>query len=133
MQIRGPGRGHGAQAAVSAPPLGTPSGLIFHQATLRGTGRQTNPILIEEEETMVSLLGAYREGLTGGGKMQIGRSLQWGKWQKKEGKLHHWGVQGCLVGSPPSLLRLSLLYFILTYFLAKKATGKGEKVKEKKK
>lgn len=76
-------RGHGP-TAVSAPPLGTPSGLIFHRATLRGTGRQTNPILIEEEETIVSLFGTYREGLTPPGKMQIGRSLEWGRWQKKK-------------------------------------------------
>lgn len=66
------GRGHWPKLQYLPHPLGRPLALSSNQATLRETGRQTNPILIEEEETMASLFAAYREGLTGWEKCRLG-------------------------------------------------------------
>lgn len=74
---------------------------------------------------MVSLFGVSREGLTGLGKMQIGRSLGLGQTEGKN-PYPQW-VEGCRGGLPSSLIKFSLFCFTLTHFLTKKVIGKGKK------
>lgn len=121
------------KAAVISPHPQRPLALSSVRAALRGMRRQTNPILIEEEETMVSLFGVSREGLTGLGKMQIGRSLGLGQTGGKEQSDPYplW-VEGCRGGLLPSLIKFSHFCFTLTHFLTKKVIGKGKKNERKK-
>lgn len=116
-------------SALPCPPAPAPkgpSGLIFHLGHIEKE-RPTNPVLIEEEETMVLFVWRQKErsGEIGLGEAQAGRGLS--------------GVRGGTIELPPplpaqgaeeqntdSFTQQALPFLIFTYFLATKNHMKGK-------